>query len=136
MNYFLGVGRITTDLKLQQTQDNQNSYCKFTIAIDNQGKDTDFINCVCWNKLAQNLCEYQTKGNLIAISGRLHTYSYTTTNGEKKYSYDVEISKLTYLESKKDKKEQPKEKEEEYDPFLEFQKQIDNQVEIDDSFLD
>lgn len=136
MNYFIGVGRITTDLKLQSTQDNQKNYCKFTIAIDNPiSRESDFINCVCWNKVAENLCEYQNKGNLIAIGGRLHTYSYTTPSGEKKYSYDIDVTKLTYLENKREnKKEQVK--EEEYDPFMEYQKTIDNEVEIGDDFLD
>ena len=144
MNNFTGVGRITTDLKLQTTQESE--YCKFTLAIDNPiNKTTDFINCICWNKIAQNLCQHQSKGNLIAISGSLHTYSWATATGEKKYSYDIEISKLMYLEKKRQESDKSFDNdsikldtpsEEEIDPFLEYQKQIDNEVEIDDSFLD
>ena len=136
MNLFSGVGRITTDLKLQYTSDNKHEYCKFTIAIDNPiSKSADFINCIIWEKAAKNLCEYQRKGSLISIVGKLHTYSFTTPSGEKRYSYEIDVKQLNYLESKKEVKEETKESYEE-DPFMEYQKKIENEVIIDDSFLD
>lgn len=138
MNTIILIGNIATNLELQQSMDKEHSYCRFTIATNHSfSKETDFINCIVWGNLANNLCKYQNKGSKVALNGYLHTYSYETKTGEKKYSYDVVVRDIEYLGNVKPKEiEETTIKEEEYDPFLEFQKTIDNQVEIDDSFLD
>lgn len=33
--------------------------------------DTDFIKCILWNGIAENIAEYCNKGDLIAVKGRL-----------------------------------------------------------------
>ena len=136
MNTINLIGNIATNLELQQSMDKEHNYCRFTIATNHSfSKETDFINCIVWGNLANNLCKYQNKGSKIAINGYLHTYSYETKTGEKKYSYDVVVRELEYLGNSKPKENEKVEtttKEADVDPFLEYGKTI----EIDDTFLD
>ena len=73
MNQVILIGRLTKDPELKQTQTNK-TYCKFSLAVGRQTKDAgvDFINCIVWNKQAENLAQYQQKGNRIAEIGRAH----------------------------------------------------------------
>lgn len=115
MNVINLVGRLTKDPELKYNTQNI-AYCRFDLAVDNSYKDkdgnkvdsADFISCVCWNKIAENLSQYMKKGNRIGLSGRLHTYSYDKEDGSKGYSYDVVVNGLEYLESKpKDSRPEP-----------------------------
>lgn len=49
----------------------------------------DYIKCCLWEGIAQNTCEYCTKGDTIAIRGRLATYSdeikVSDANGNEKF---------------------------------------------------
>lgn len=105
MNKCIITGRITKDLELRSTT-NGFSVCEFTIATNRPTtkdgeKKADFINCIVWNKQAENLCEYQSKGSLIAITGRYTTDSYEV-NGEKRYKNYILVNEIEFLENKKE----------------------------------
>lgn len=72
MNNIILSGRITANPELKKTNKN-NSYCKFTLAVRRAGKEniTDFINCICWNKLAEATASYIEKGQSLVVNGRL-----------------------------------------------------------------
>lgn len=38
-------------------------------------KESDFIKCYLWEGIAQSVCEYCTKGDVIGVRGRLSTYT-------------------------------------------------------------
>ena len=104
------VGRITKDLELRQTQ-NGKSYCNFTIACNRMKQedgtqDADFINCIVWNKQAENLCSYMEKGSLIGAEGKLQTRTYDDTEGNKRFVMDVVVLKVTFLEFKNNGQQQ------------------------------
>jgi single-strand DNA-binding protein len=107
------TGRIVKDLTLESTK-NGTSVCQFTIAtnrpvIREGKKETDFINCVIWNKQAENLVKFQKKGNLIGVIGELRIDNYEA-NGEKKYKTYILCQEIEFLEAKKDMtKEEQKE---------------------------
>lgn len=134
MNKALLTGRLTKDPVLEKTKNNI-SKCQFSIAVNRpivrDGKrETDFITCIVWNKLAENLVNYQRKGNLIAIYGELRTDTYES-NGEKKYKSYVLGQEIEYLETKKEMPD---------DEYAEFQKinsrtQREEQIQITDSDL-
>ena len=73
MNVFIGIGRITKDLELKQLNGGK-SLCNFTIAINRvyEKDKADFINCVVWNKSAEYLVKYGSKGALVAVEGSLN----------------------------------------------------------------
>ena len=71
MNKVVLVGRLARDPELRTTQSGTN-VVSFTVACDRrfarQGEErqADFINCVAWNKTAEFISRYFTKGMRIA----------------------------------------------------------------------
>ena len=50
--------------------------------------DTDFIQCILWDAIAENCCEYCKKGDVIGVKGRIQTSSYEK-DGEKVFRMDI-----------------------------------------------
>lgn len=123
MNKFTGIGRIVNDLELRTTSNN-NSVCQFTIAINDgygEKERTDFIDCVVWNKRAENLCKYCEKGTKVAVEGKLQTDSYEK-DGKKIKTTKVSVDSIEFIEKIKNKEEPTSAKNEqvESDPFKDF----------------
>ena len=105
INRVVLVGRLTKSPELRKTQ-NGTSVCKFTLAVNRrvtgQGQpDADFISCVAWNKTADLMLQYLSKGSLIGIEGRLQNGRFTNNNGETIYTCDVMVDSLQFLDPKK-----------------------------------
>lgn len=106
INRVVLIGRLTRDPELRKTQ-NGTSVCSFTLAVNrrqNQDgtQDADFINCVAWNKLADNIQLYQKKGNQLGIEGRINTRSYDNQQGQKVYVTEVIAENVQFLTLRKD----------------------------------
>jgi single-strand DNA-binding protein len=99
MNNINLIGRLTKHPELRTTE-SQKNVCDFTIAVNRIGTDkADFINCVVWNAQAENLCKYQTKGNLIGVNGSLRIDTYEV-EGQNRYKTYVLANNIEYLSSK------------------------------------
>lgn len=111
INRVVLVGRLTKDPELRYTP-NGVAVCTFTLAVNRpftnqQGeRDVDFINCVTWRKTAENIANYQQKGNLIGIEGRIQTRSYEGNDGKRRYVTEVVCESVQFLEPKKENSEQ------------------------------
>lgn len=100
MNNFSGAGRITKDHDVRMTKSGT-QVLNFTIAINRDKENTDFINCVAFNKQAETMAQYTEKGNLIGITGRLQTSTYEGKNGETRYKTEVLVNNVHIYEWKK-----------------------------------
>ena len=106
MNKAILVGRLTKDPELKMTENTKREVCQFTIAVnrpytnDDGERKADFINCVVWDKLAENLSKYQKKGNQVAVEGRIQTRNYEDKDGKKIYVTEIFVSNVTFLDSK------------------------------------
>lgn len=85
----------------------------------------DFVSCRVWNKTAENLARYQTKGNLIAVIGRIQIDSYTDKDGNKRYNTYVLVEDLEYLERKKENNQEEVKEIENFNTTTEVQQQFD-----------
>lgn len=104
LNKTILIGRITKDLELKRTQSGT-SVLSFTLAVNRRAQkqgqqETDFINCVAWNKTAELMERYLHKGSLIGIEGRIQTRSYDNQQGQKVYVTEVVVESVEFLESK------------------------------------
>ena len=66
----------------------------------NSNAETDFINVVLWDKTAENVAKYMTKGRLLLVEGRIQTRNYDNNEGKKVYVTEVVASNVQFLESK------------------------------------
>ena len=105
MNRAILIGRLTKDPELRTTSSGRN-VCQFAVAVNwtftnaNGEREADFINCVVWDKQAENLCKYQKKGNQIAVEGRIQTRNYDDTTGRKVYVTEIIANNISFLDAK------------------------------------
>ena len=71
-NSFNIVGNISRDIEIKLTT-KQTKYCWITVAVNKIGKDkgADFIDVLVWDKMADNLKKYVSKGDCIAVAGTI-----------------------------------------------------------------
>ena len=57
----------------QESVSGGKSYCNFSLAVDREfnKEETDFINCVAWEKKAETIEKYVKKGHKFGIIGRI-----------------------------------------------------------------
>lgn len=106
MNRAILVGRLTRDPELRNTNSGV-AVVSFTIAVNrtftsNQTgeREADFINCIAFNKQAENLARYIRKGGLVGVDGRIQTRNYTAPDGTKRYVTEVVCENIHFLEPK------------------------------------
>ena len=108
MNKVVLVGRITADPELRYTSGTNAAVCNFTIAVDrpfqaNGGeRGADFIPVVVWNKQAENVKNYLTKGSQVAVEGRIQVRNYDDQNGQKRYATDFIVENAYFADSRRD----------------------------------
>ena len=104
MNKVILIGRTVADPELRYTAGSGTAVCKFTLAITRQFKkdETDFIRCVAFNKAAENITQYITKGRQLAVTGSIRTGSYDDQDGTKRYTTDVMVESFEFIGNNKD----------------------------------
>jgi single-strand DNA-binding protein len=101
MNTAVILGRTTTDIELRKTQSGK-SVTSFTLAVKRRfSKDeTDFIDCVAWNKTAELIADYVKKGQMIAIQGYIQTRLYEDKDGNKRKAVEIVADNVSFCGSK------------------------------------
>ena len=102
INKVILMGRLTKDPELRYTN-NKTPVCSFTIAVNNgygENQRTDFVNCLAWNKTAEFVTKYFTKGKMIIVIGRITTRSWETQDGKRAYATEVVANEVNFGESK------------------------------------
>lgn len=110
MNKAILIGRLTKDPETKYTA-GQMAVASFTLAVDRikktEGKTADFIRCVAFGKLAENVQTFTHKGDLVGVEGNINTGSYTDKNGATVYTTDILCDRVEFLERKKNPDNQP-----------------------------
>lgn len=99
------VGRMTRDPELRRTAKGD-PVTSFTLAVNRNftSKDgqqqADFINCLIWNKSAENVERYCSKGSLVGVEGRIQTRSYDNVQGQKVFVVEVFCDSVQFLDTR------------------------------------
>ena len=102
MNKAFLVGNLTRDPELTTTP-NGISVCRFAIAVQRRfanadgERDADFINCVAWRGLAENIAKYVKKGKKVCVVGAIQTRSYEAQDGTKRYITEVVADDVEFI---------------------------------------
>ena len=106
------VGRLTRDPELRHTTSGR-AVCQISLAINrtftnqNGEREADFINVVVWDKQAENVSKYVTKGRLVSVEGRLQSRSYDDKDGKKVYVTEVVANNVQFLSASGNTNSQP-----------------------------
>ena len=68
----------------------------FKIALIEKTKRTNFIDIVCFDKIANNITKYIKKGDLLEIEGKLNNSKYTTKDGKTIYKTEILAKNITF----------------------------------------
>ncbi len=107
------IGRLTKDPEVRYTSGSQAAVARFSLAIDRgkkaNGEDagTDFPGIVAFGKTAELLEKYVSKGQQLAIEGRIQTGSYER-DGVKHYTTEVVAERVEFLGRKENADALPK----------------------------
>ena len=105
MNRIILMGRLVKDPDVKVTTSGK-TVCTFTLAVDRpfSGKDgkreADFINIQTWNKTAELIGNYVSKGQRLLVDGRLQIRSYDGKDGQKHYATEVVADRVEFIERK------------------------------------
>lgn len=99
MNKVILIGRLTKDPELRYAAGSGTAVCRFTLAVARQFKkdETDFINCIAFNKQGEAIAQYVTKGRQLAVIGNIRTGSYDGQDGIKRYTTDVVVESFEFI---------------------------------------
>lgn len=105
MNKIIITGNLVRDIEISTTNAGK-AFTKFTVAVQrpftnkNGEKETDFINCIAWENKAELLAKYTKKGDRLGIVGNLRIGSYEAKDGTKRYTADIFVEEIEFLNVK------------------------------------
>ena len=101
LNQVVIAGRLTSDPQINEVENGRKESI-ITVAVPRSYKnvdgtyDTDFIQCILWNGIAETTCEYCKKGDIVGVKGRIQTETI-----DDKTTMKIVAEKVSFLSSKK-----------------------------------
>ena len=112
MNKIILMGRLTRDVDVKYTQTTNTMIASFSLAVnrrfvkEGEERQADFFNITAFGKTAEFIQKYMnTKGQQIAVIGRLQNRSWEDDQGQKHYATDVIAEEVYFADSKKTQNE-------------------------------
>ncbi|MFN8140372.1 MAG: single-stranded DNA-binding protein [Fimbriimonadales bacterium] len=108
INRVVLTGRIVRDPEMRTTPSGQ-QVVNFSIAVQKRIKPTDpnerdafFFRIVAWNKQAEFISNYATKGRMVGVEGRLEQRRYTGNDGIEREAVEVIADNVALLDRPRD----------------------------------
>ena len=104
LNQIVLVGRLTRNITVNKAE-NGVKVATLSLAIPRSFKnsdgvyDTDFIDCVVFENIAENTSEYCKKGDIVGVKGRIQSRSIEKEEGKKENIVEIVAEKVTFLSS-------------------------------------
>lgn len=111
MNKVWEIGRLTKEPEIRYTskkngngEEESTVTASYTLAVargyrhEDGQQDADFFRCVAFGKNAEFAEKYLHKGTKIAISGHLHSGSYTNKDGVKVYNVNIVVEQHEFID--------------------------------------
>lgn len=103
MNQVSIVGRLVRTPELRESEKHK-KLTFITLAVNRAFKnlngeyETDFIDCMLWDKVALNTVEYCKKGDIVSVRGRLQS-RIIEKDGERRSVMEVIGERITFISS-------------------------------------
>ena len=97
------MGNLTADPDVKDV--GENKVANFKVAVNRKWRNregelqesVDFISVVAWNKIAENVEKYLTKGAPVFVEGRLEEDRWESKEGEKRSKIQIVARTVTFL---------------------------------------
>lgn len=109
-NNFFFIGRLTRNPELKYTSSNK-AVAQVDLAIANTKDDTTFVPITLFEKMAENVCKYCEKGDLIGFQGSVKNHNWEDNKGNKHYDYTFMANRMSFLQTKTNNQQEPKQAE-------------------------
>ena len=111
----LFIGNLTADPEIR-TMPNGEQVANFSIALNEKYKAKDgnvvenveYVRIVLYRRLAEIAGQYLTKGSQVYIEGRLKTRKWQDSNGQDRYTTEIQGDNLQMLGGRQDEPKQAK----------------------------
>lgn len=115
VNKCLFIGNLTADPEIR-TMPNSEQVANFTIALNERYKAKDgnvvenveYVRIVLYRRLAEIAGQYLHKGSQVYIEGRLKTRKWQDSNGQDRYTTEIQGDNLQMLGGRQDELKQAK----------------------------
>ncbi len=107
LNKVILMGRLTADPELRRTPNNT-AVTSFTLAVNRrftragEQSQADFIDIVAWDRTAEFVSKWFSKGQQVAVAGRIQTRTWEDKQGQKRKTVEVVAEEVHFAESKRD----------------------------------
>jgi single-strand DNA-binding protein len=108
LNRVILIGRLTRDPELRTTNTGKN-VVEFSIAVDKRLKPTDpsqpsadFFRVKAWERTAEYVSNYLSKGRLVAVDGRIETRKFVDKDGNNREMVEIIAENVQGLDRPRD----------------------------------
>lgn len=103
MNKVILIGRLVADPEIRSTNSGT-KVATYRLAVDRRKKadgtqEADFFTCIAWDKGANFVQQYLSKGRKIAIEGRLQSRTYDAQDGSKRSVVEIMVDSHEFCDS-------------------------------------
>jgi single-strand DNA-binding protein len=112
LNQWLGIGRLGKDPDELKVTGEGKAYIQFSLAVDLGKNQTMWLQVTAWEKQAEIVEKYATKGTLVFVQGKLGIRPYKDKQQRDRVSVEINASNVQLLEKRE------KEGEDLLDPVL------------------
>ena len=107
MNRIIISGFVSSE-PISRYTSNGNHVIHFSVSVrkgtkrndDGTGYAVNFFDVDAWEKTAEIISQYVSKGQKIAVEGRIQTRSYDAKDGTKRYATEVVVQSMEFCDSK------------------------------------
>ena len=108
LNEVILMGRLTRDPDVRMTQNGTTAAnfalaCERDYAPQGQDRETDFFDIVAFRNTADFVGQYFSKGQLVAVKGRLKQRDWTDKQGNKRRTTEILADRCYFAEKRQDR---------------------------------
>jgi len=108
LNRVMLIGRVASDIEVRKMEQSWNSVVNFTIVTNRRYKnregqtveEAEFHRVVAYGNLADLIGQYLQKWRKVYAEGRLRTRKWEDTAGNTRYSTEIILENVIFLDSK------------------------------------
>lgn len=105
LNKVIMIGNVGTDPEMRYTPSGS-AVTDFRLAVSrrystrdgNQQEDTEWFTVTAWERLADTVNQYVTKGMKVYVEGRLSSRSYQGNDGQMRFSNEINAQTVLFLD--------------------------------------